>query len=1040
MTRLAVLLLLAPGLAPAQSGRAELFGAVRDPAGLPVPSARVDAEEAGTGLALQTITTEQGAFHFFGVPPGTYRLTVAKSGFTPVRRTSLQLRIADRVSVDFILPVGEFTQTIEVHVAAPLLEANTGTVSFSLDRSGIATLPLDGRNFIPLLALAPGVAIPPGSLLPRISGNRPRVQDYIYDGVSVLQPEPGQVAYFPIIDAIEEFRVQLNSYSAEYGRSSGGIIQVNTKSGTNEFHGTLFEFFRNEHLNARNLFAPSGPKPAFKRNQYGFVFGGPIERNKTFFFLDWQGTRLRVGNTRISTVPTLSQREGIFATPVYDPASGGREAFPNNIVPKSRFDSAAAGLFDRYPAPTSSGAANNYRRVGTDRTNQDLVGLRLDRYFGSHHRVFGRYTRLMDDSAPTTPLPDGSGAISSGVIGDTVTRADSVAADHTYTISPAAVNQLRFGFTRRGFERSALNLPIYQIAGFQQLGPAESANASFSTSVMQILDTFSLVRANHSLKFGADIRLERMDAFQPPNPLGLYSFNSLFTGNSLASFLLGQVNSFNIDVQGDTLKPRARIAEFFVQDDWRASPRLTLGLGLRYTLNFPSTEVNNRGAIFNLQTQQLDLLGVNGYPRTARNLEHGDFGPRVTLAYKLSDDFVVRSGYGLVWIEQAGITTPFTIPSFPFLRSIGQRSLDNLNPAFVLAGGPSVEIAPPDANSGLGQGVFSVDRRMGSGYAQQWNFTLQKTFGESWNLEVGYLGAKSTHLGVPDTNLNQLPADTLSQGKVLTDLVANPFFGEIPASSSVGGRMVARQQLLRPFPRFTTVSLYRNNIGGSSYHGFQGRLEKRLSTRLTFTGAYTFSKLIDDASSVFDAAILTGPVANFPVADSLNRHLEKDLSNGDIPHVFSASFLYSLGRGWQIGGILRAQSGMPLAVTQVTNYNAFAGYGTQRPNRIADPNLDQRTTARWFNTAAFTTAPQFVIGNSSRNPVRGPAYQAADLMLGKSFHLSERARLESRAEVFNVANTPPLGQPNGVLGNPAFGAITSALDPRVVEFALKLLF
>jgi hypothetical protein len=420
---------------------------------------------------------------------------------------------------------------------------------------------------------------------------------------------------------------------------------------------------------------------------------------------------------------------------------------------------------------------------------------------------------------------------------------------------------------------------------------------------------------------------------------------------------------------------------------------------------------------------------------------------------------VIRAGYGLTWIEQAGITTPFTTPSFPFIETVGQRSLDNINPAFVLSSGPTVQITEPNPDSGLGQGVFGVDRHNGSGYAQQWNLMLQQTFGQNWSVEAGYLGSKLTRLGVPDVNLNQLTVDQLALGPQLTQLVPNPYFGQIPPSSSIGGPRIARQQLLRPYPRLTTVSLYRNNIGNSVYHSFQGRVEKRFSQGLTFTTAYTFSKLIDDASSVFDAAILTGPVANFPVADSFNRKLERDLSNGDIPHIFSSGFVYELpvGKGrrvdlggwlqlllgdWQLAGIIRLQSGIPVVVTQATNFNSFAGFGTQRPNRNSDPKLpaEQRTTARYFDTAAFGTAPQFTIGNSSRNPVRGPDYRTADVMVGKTFALTERFRLEFRAEAFNLTNTPPLGNPNGNFGTVAFGTITTAGDPRVFEFVLKLHF
>ncbi|HEY6390047.1 MAG TPA: carboxypeptidase regulatory-like domain-containing protein [Bryobacteraceae bacterium] len=1063
----------------AQSGRAELFGTVRDPSGLPIAGVAIEARDESTSSVSRGTTNSAGEFHFFALPPGNYALQASKPRFSTLRRSGIELRVADRVSLDLQLQVGELTQSVEVNAAVPLLQTTSGTESFLASEVKVTTLPLDGRNFVPLIALAPGVALPPGSaaspsLLPRINGSRPRTSEYVYDGISVLQPEPGQVAYFPIIDSVAEFRVQINSYSAEYGRSNGGIIQVATRSGANEFHGTLFEFFRNEALNARNLFALPGPNPPFKRNQYGVAIGGPIQKDKTFFFADWQGTRLRIGNTKTSTVPTSAQHQGIFPTTtlIYDPATTQltpagtfvRSPFLNNTIPVSQFDTTAAALLNRYPLPNvftngKEATANNYRRQGVDTTDNDQFDTRLDRYFGARHRLFGRYSYLRDDSVPATPLPDGSGSITAGVIGDTFTRADSIVAEYTYSGSANAVNQFRFGFSRRGFQRSDLldghARPIFQIAGFQQIGPSESANSQFTTSVTQFIDVYSIVKAKHSLKFGADIRLERLDVRQPPDPSGLFSFSNVFTsglsatgtpvtntGNALASFLTGQVATYNIDIQQQVLKPRATIAEFFVQDDWKVNNRLSLGLGLRYTLNFPSTEANDRGSVFNLNTQQLDFLGQNGVPHSARRLDWGDFGPRVSLAFKVTDSFVVRSGYGLVWIEQAGITTPFTVPFFPFIQSVGQRSQDNINPAFVLSRGPSVQVTAPNPNSGLGQGVFGVERDTKSGYAQQWNFTLQKTFGKNWSAELGYLGSKLTNLGVPDTNINQLPASSLSLASQLTQQVPNPFLGQLPASSSIGGPTVARQQLLRPFPRFTTVTLFRNNIGNSTYHAVQAHLEKRFSAGLTVTASYTFSKLIDDASSVFDASILTGPVANFPVADSHNRRLEKDLSNGDIPHVFSTGFVYRLPRGFELGGIVRIQSGMPLPVTQITNFNSFAGYGTQRPNRIGDPNLpdDQRSLAHYFNTAAFAAAPQFTIGNSSRNPVRGPGYQDADLMLGKVFSVTERFRLELRAEVFNVSNTPPLGQPNGVVGNAAFGSIASAFDPRVFELAMKFHF
>ena len=1073
----AVLLFLAPRL-PAQSTKAELFGTVHDPAKLAVGNAQVRLTNERTGIVATSPTEANGQYQFLALPAGEYRLTVNHDGFAPLTRDSIALRIGDRIAIDLQLKVGDAAQSVQVSAAPPLLQSDRGTVSFVVEQKKAVNLPLDGRNFVPLLALSPGVSLPPGSLLPRINGSRPRVSEYIYDGISVLQPEPGQVAFYPIIDSIDEFRVEVNSYSAEYGRSNGGVIMVNQKSGSNQLHGTLFEFFRHEKLNARNLFATAGPKPRFRRNQSGFVLGGPLQKNRTFFFTDWQGTRLHTGVVRTSTVPTSAQRRGTFTNPLFDPATTRRldgtwlrDPLPGNTIPPSRLDRAALAVVDRYPAPNVS-TANNYRRVGNDDTLADQFDGRIDRYFGTRHRIFARYSFLRDDTRPTTPLPDGSGSL-----GNTLTRADSLAAEHTLTVSPTAVNQLRFGYTRRQFDRAASRLsqplaqatqipnipassfadvlPTYDLVGFQQLGPPASGNATFTTSVTQFLDNYSLVKRNHSLKLGTDIRLQTLDVLQPPSPTGNFQFTNILTaglspagavnantGNAFASFLLGQVGRFSIDVQPAVIKPRARVAELFVQDDWRLSNRLTVNLGARYTLNFPSTVIDNQGAVFNLTTQKLDQLGSNGTSPAARNLEKKNVAPRLGLAYKAADSFVLRGGYGLTWIEQAGITTPFTTPLFPFIQTLGQQTLDNINPAFVLSHGPTVTAQPINADSGLGQGVFGVQRSNGSGYAQQWNITLQKTFATHWSLEAGYLGSKLTRLGVPDANLNQLTVEQLALGAQLTQQVPNPFFGQIPTNTSLGTPTIARGQLLRPYPRFTTVTLYRNNIGHSTYHSFQSKLEKRFSRGLTCTAAYTFSRLIDDAGAVFDSAVLTGPVANFQAADSFNKRLEKDVSSGNIPHIVSSGFVYELPFGWKLAAIARAQSGSPLPVTQATNLNAFAGFGIQRPNRLTDPSLppDQRSTGRWFNTAAFTQAPQFSIGNASRNPVIGPGYKALDVMLGKTFRLTERTQLEFRAESFNAANTPPLGNPNGSFGNAAFGSITTALDPRVYEFVLKLHF
>ena len=1056
---------LLPAVAWAQAGRAELIGTVDDPQGRRVSGATIEARDQATSVRYTSQSDDRGEYHLLGLPASEYVVAVRAAGFQLYRQSGIRLRLADRVSLDIRLTVGDLAQSVDVTAAAPLLQTETGDVNFHVGQQKLSALPLDGRNFIPLVTMSPGVALPNGQFLPRINGSRPRTNEYLYDGISVLQPEPGQVVYYPIVDGMAEFRLNVNAYSPEYGRSNGGTIMVIGKSGSNDFHGSVFEFFRNEALNARNLFAQPGPKPLFRRNQYGFTLGGPIQKDKTFFFVDWQGTRLRTGVTRFSVVPTLAQRSGVFTQPIFDPATSPRTQFPNNTIPLDRFDAVGASVLAHYPLPNVSGA-NNYVRTATEPDNQDQADIRLDRYFGDKHRLFGRYTYFRDDDTPVTPLPDGSGSLTSGVIGHAITRGDAFVGDYNWTVSRLTLNQFRIGYSRRDLDQSSLQnggitipglptnafgnvLPTFTVSGLQQIGPTNAANSNFTTSIFELLDTFSMIRGRHTIKFGTDIRREALDVLNPPNPTGLFAFSTTGSnssavtgsGNGLASLLLGQVNTFSIDVQQNVIQPRAHIAEFFIGDDWKVNSRLTLNLGTRYTLNFPSTEKHDQGAVFNLNSQVLE------FPHTARQLHALDFGPRAGLAYRIGNNWTIRSGYGMVFFEQSGITTPFTIPQFPFVQTLGRQSPDNVNAAFTLANGPAIQVTAPNANSGLGQGVFGVDRTNGSGYSQQWNATIQRTLGRDWNVEVSYLGSKNTRLGIPDANINQLPSQYLSMGSSLLTKMANPYYGAIPTSSSLGAATIAQQQLLRPYPRFTTAALFRDNVGNSSYNAAAVKLEKRFSDHLSITGSYTFSKLIDDASSVFSQTIFTGPVLNNTgAADAYNRHLEKDLSNGDIPRVFSLGWVYDIPRlwkisGWQIAGLVRVQAGDTVAVTQAVNNNSSLGYAVQRPMRNGNPNeFAGRTVARYFDTSVFSAAPQFVIGNSSRNPVRGPGLQNADLMLGKTFHVTERLALDLRAEAFNISNTPPLNDPNGSFGSAAFGSITAAGNPRVFEFVAKVKF
>jgi hypothetical protein len=1102
-----LLLSLVANVALGQAGSADLTGQVSDSAGALLPGAKVTATDIQTGVSIETDSGAAGVYVFTNLRPGVYAVAAEAAGFQKLVRSGITLITGERTRLDFTMVVGNAAESITVAGDAPPLQTESGSITQSIDREKVVQLPLNGRTFVQLATLSPGVTLPPGTLLPRINGGRPRTNEYLFDGISALQPEPGQVVFLPIIDAIQEFNIQTNAVPAEFGRFNGGVVNLSTRTGFNGFHGSVWEFLRNEALNARNFFAPVGqPKPEFRRNQYGAALGGPIVKNRTFFFVDYQGVKQAVGTVRISTVPTLLERQGNFTelygstTPaLYDPATTvqtptgfTRSPFsPTNIIPTSRIDPAALTVLKRHPLPTKAGTANNFTLVGNDQDHQNQFDARLDHKFSEKDQTFGRYSYFHDVDQPVPFLPDGSGNITTGVIGLTDTLGQQIVGTYLHTFSGRTLNDVRFGYSRRSFQRRGVQLdappsasesldipgipsngafnnalPVFNIAGYQQIGPPSNTNSNFRTDVTELVDTVSRQMGRHALKFGLDFRWERLDVIQPPNPTGVFQFSQLFTdkpgtsktGDPLASFLLGQVQQFSIDLQEQVIRPRAHIQEYFVQDDWKATRRLTVNAGVRWTLNFPSTEIDNQGAVFNLTTQQLDYLGKNGYPRTTRELHWHDFGPRVGLAYLLGDKTVIRTGYGLVWIEQAGITTPFTIPQFPFLQTTSQRTLDNINPAFVLSAGPSVAPIPITPDAGLGQGVFTVTRDLGSGYAQQWNLAVQRELPRNVSFEVAYAGSHITHVGIPDVNINQLTVDQLATGAPLLQKVPNPFFGQIPRSSSLGDPTISVAQLMKPYPEFLTVAPYRNNTGSTGYHAFEAKVEQRLTHGLSYLVSYTHSRLIDTASSVFDASILTGPVANFPVADSFNLRRERDASTGDIPNVFVASYTWEipvgrghsvnpsgvlgvLSKGWQVTGIVTLQSGMPFAITQTTNFNAFAGFGVQRPNIVGPLDLppDQRSPAHWFNTSAFQVAPQFTLGNASRNPVRGPAYRDADIAFIKHTRLQEQIDLEFRAEIFNLTNTPAFAQPNGVLGSSAFGTIiATAADPRVAQIGLKL--
>ena len=813
-----------------QAGQAEITGEVRDSSRAGVTGATVTITHTATGDVTTTTTREDGVFTVINLRPGLYSVTVELHGFRRFVQEGVRLTTGERIRLDVTLTVGAIDEAVKISADASLLRTETGSLGQVIPNRGIIGLPLNGRNYFSLITLVPGVAAPPptsaGPSLPRINGGRPRVNEFLYDGISALQPEPGQVVFNPVIDAIQEFKVETNSPAAEFGRFNGGVINLTTKSGTNEIHGTVFEFLRNEALNARNLFAPAtaenpnkaglSAQPVWVRRRWADHQGSELlfrrfsglasdyraridlERSDTgaarrkFLSESRCSAFSSDHNDRRGHIGERDDDEHWHADKCYrhewqchsgasrtDLSCRGndRRAYAGNLVPLTDLDTASRKLLDRYPLPTSTGAANNFRRVANEKTNQDQFDIRIDHRISDRDQVFGRFSFFNEDATPVTPLPDGSGNITQGVLGIQQSRGYQTVGNYQHVFSPTLLNELRVGYTRRSIDRRLLlldsppseslgipgippnaafqnELPTFTIAGLQQLGPSTNTDSIFNTDVTQIFNAVGWQHGRHSMKFGMDLRIERLNVLQPPSPTGIFNFTAPFsnsrgttntigtqpgnattgsvlsgqTGNAIASFLLGQVSNFSIDLQQDVIHPRAPIVEFFAQDDFRISSRLTINAGLRYTLNFPSTETENQGAVFNLATQQLEYLGRDGFPESARELHGLNFGPRLGIAYRVNDRTVLRSGYGLIWQEQAGITTPFTIPQFPFIQTVTQRSLDGVTPAFVLSTGPNVQPIPQTPDAGLGQGVFSVDRDLGSGYAQQWNLAIQHEF------------------------------------------------------------------------------------------------------------------------------------------------------------------------------------------------------------------------------------------------------------------------------------------------------------------------
>lgn len=1079
--------LLAVIAAPSYATTAEIRGTVSDPTGAVVPQVRVVAENLETRLVRWASTDESGHFVIPLLPPGRYTVKAEAPGFKVWSVPEVILATGDRLRLDIQMEVGTVEQTIEVTAVNPALQSDSVTLGTLVNERGVQDLPLVDRNFIRLAQLAAGAhesvpnALSSGNRpddrrrtsAVAVNGQRDYVNNFMIDGMDNNERSIGSVVVKPSMEALAEFRVMTNMYSAELGRTAGGVINLITKSGTNEFHGSLYEFLRNSGLDAKNFFAPPGPTPHYRQNQFGGSLGGPIVRNRTFFFADYEGLRVRQAQTFVSTVPTEPLRRGEFAgvNPIFDPLTTRqdpanparylRDPFPGDRVPAARMDPVALRYVSLYPAPQRPGLANNFTHTPVKTQRDDTFDVRMDQRMGDAGNFFARYSfndteTWLPPHLPKVNVP-GIGELHAGgerfqFAGTTPQRSQGLHLNYNHTFRPNLVGEFRAGYARfalatlppnygrnvsesfgiRGanFDIHSSGLTPVAIPGFRGLGDSNWIPMFIINNTFQYVGSLNYIRGGHNLKLGGDFRRRQFTVFQGPEPRGEFLFDANFTndptgtvrgsGNAFASFLLGYPASTGR--RNHLVWPGLRSSEFaaYLQDDWRASRRLTLNLGVRYEVFTPFTEVANRIANVDLRAGRIIVAGQGGASRTVGiRRDWNDVAPRFGFAYSLGSRTVLRGGYGLnFYAANYGSQNHFRMPPFVSLFSIVTTPLFVSNR--MSDGLPLPTPTDPTRPRGALTGV-SLDVR--TAYVQQYNLTLQRELLPDLVGTVSYVGA----LGRKDLSLYNVNLATPGPGGIQP-----------------------RRPYYSLFPDVTAINLVQS-FGVSNYHALQTSLERRFRAGFNLIANYTWAHLVDNNPGQNGGKPGAGP---FPQLVT-NLRLERANSDLDVRHrgVVMANYELPWGRqltglpaillkDWQINGILVLQSGLTFTV-----FNAAARANTgggDRPHRLAKGTLppEQRSVSRWFDTAAFSQQPLFEIGNAGRNILFGPGTKQLDISVFKHVRLTERWKLQFRAEAFNVTNTPNFGVPESGLGTAVFGTINNTANflPRQLQFALKLLF
>ncbi len=1126
-----VLLCFSASLSPlhGQTQFASVRGVVEDSSGARVPNAALTLTNVDQNRPWVTRTNESGAYNLPQIPPGNYRLRAEAQGFKQFAREGLILQVAQIAELNVVMEVGAVTETVQVSSESPLLETASSTLGEVVNSLTSENLPLNGRNVLQLVALTPGINANTsfynsgqggGSIAAvgfSANGGRNVSTAVMLDGSPQEVMGYNQPAYVPSPDALQEFKVQTNSMSAEYGRTGGAVINMVHRSGTSKFHGVLYEFLRNNALDANNFFnnLNGRPKAAFRYNQFGFTAGGPLtpSRQTTFFFVNYEGIRQVNPGSSTFTVPTTLMRQGDFSQisgSVFDPntvdAAGVRQPFPGNRSPPARFKSVGAKMMSFYPAANRSGVVNNFFSQAGSSTNRSNVSFKIDRRISQSQNLFGRFSweNGTTNSAnhygnAATATPGFTGARNrSGTIDDSYTWRSWILHGnygYSYHANPRGPLENTIRPSEIGFPASVdgvAQFPIFPsitVAGYSQLGPESSYIVGNKFETHTWSGDASRLVGTHTFKFGGTYRLNRASNFRPNNPAGQYTFNDGFTrrvfnltggGDAIASMLLGLASSGQIRSE-PVLAIQVKYAGIYFQDDWRINNRLTFNLGLRWDSDFPQTERFDRASWFDLDAPiPLRVPGYNpfrgglvfagartpGASRGVKDLDKNNFAPRVGLAYKVNRRLVLRSGLGFFYAPTTGIGPSATTAGAlgfnaitPFTSSIdgGRTPYATLSNPY-----PDGYIVPENGQFGLlsliGQGINGNFRYDRVPYAAQWNFNLQYELPDNMLLDVAYAGNAGVKLQA-NTQLNQIPDTSLALGNALNNVVANPFFGILPAASTIGRNTTTASQLLRPYPWLTGLTQQWGTLAHSSYNALQAKFRKRYSNGLQFLTAYTWSKTIDDVSSV--AGFLGDQNPGY--TNNNRRDLDRSISGSHIPHnlVFNYQWELPFGKGkyflnrggvlnqiaggWTVNGITSLQSGSPISIDSRNNTTASQG-GGQRPNSAGISSVTagpaKGRIRNWFNKAAFIDAPPFTFGNVGRflpdNP--GPPQRNWDVSILKNFTVTERFHLQFRAELFNAFNMVNFRNPAITFGQPDFGIVTGADPARIMQFGLKLYY